>query len=39
VQDIGELTSRLNNDTSTVASTLGLNINIMLRNGLQVGAL
>lgn len=35
-QNIGELTSRLNSDTNTVANCLGLNLNIMLRNALQV---
>jgi ABC-type multidrug transport system fused ATPase/permease subunit len=35
-QNIGELTSRLNSDSNTVANTLGLNVNILLRNALQV---
>jgi ABC-type multidrug transport system fused ATPase/permease subunit len=33
---VGDLTSRLGNDCQAVAKVLGINVNVMLRNALQV---
>lgn len=36
MRDVGELTSRLNSDCEAVASGLSVNLNIFLRNGVQL---